>query len=137
VEETGRNRRSFLRATLGAAAGLSLLSLHLAPRGKGGGSGKVIVSARASDVPEEGALVFRKEQVALVREGGRFRAMSLACTHLGCTVTVAPDRIECPCHGSVFDLSGKVVRGPADRPLPSLRVEERRGTLLVLDGGRA
>jgi Rieske Fe-S protein len=70
-----------------------------------------------------------------VREGGRFRAMSLACTHLGCTVSVTPGELLCPCHGSAFDLRGKVLRGPADRPLPPLPVEERQGKLLVRAAG--
>lgn len=132
MEETGRNRRSFLRAALGAAAALALLALHLSPRRRAGGGGeKPLVSVAAAEVPEEGALVFREERVAVMREGGRFRALGLSCPHLGCTVTVAPDGIVCPCHGSAFDLSGKVLKGPADRPLPALRVEERNGTLRV------
>lgn len=39
------------------------------------------------------------------------------CTHLGCI----PNRREtgwlCPCHGSVYDLSGRVIQGPAPRNL--------------------
>ncbi|HEX5337058.1 MAG TPA: ubiquinol-cytochrome c reductase iron-sulfur subunit [Gallionella sp.] len=39
------------------------------------------------------------------------------CTHLGCV----PNRNEngwlCPCHGSVYDNSGRVVKGPAPRNL--------------------
>jgi Rieske Fe-S protein len=132
VEAKDRSRRSFLRAALTVAAGGALLALHLSPRRKGGGDGgRILVRARAADVPEEGALVFRKEQVALLKEGGRVRALGLACTHLGCTVSVTATEIVCPCHGSAFDLSGKVLRGPADRPLPSLSLEERDGTFLV------
>jgi ubiquinol-cytochrome c reductase iron-sulfur subunit len=40
------------------------------------------------------------------------------CTHLGCV----PNRNEeggwlCPCHGSMYDASGRVVRGPAPKNL--------------------
>lgn len=39
------------------------------------------------------------------------------CTHLGCV----PNRNEngwlCPCHGSVYDNSGRILRGPAPRNL--------------------
>jgi cytochrome b6-f complex iron-sulfur subunit len=50
-----------------------------------------------------------------------FTALSLLCTHLGCTVESKPDGFACPCHGSRFDLQGNVTRGPAGKPLNSLR----------------
>ena len=59
----------------------------------------------------------------LVRGDTEFTALSLTCTHLGCTVESQSDGFACPCHGSRFDLQGKVRRGPASRPLASLRVE--------------
>lgn len=78
------------------------------------------------DVPAEGALVFADRKVALVRRGEETFALSLVCTHLGCTVNVLPDGIACPCHGSRFDLAGAVVSGPAPRALERLP--------LVVDG---
>ncbi len=48
---------------------------------------------------------------------------SAICTHEGCTVAANGDRLDCPCHGSQFDaLTGKVLRGPASRPLPAIPV---------------
>lgn len=49
--------------------------------------------------------------------------LSLVCTHLGCTVESKPEGFACPCHGSRFDIQGKVTRGPAVRPLRTLRSE--------------
>jgi cytochrome b6-f complex iron-sulfur subunit len=60
----------------------------------------------------------------LIRTEQGFQAISLTCTHLGCTVESKPDGFTCPCHGSQFDPQGKVLRGPAAKPLPGLRVEQ-------------
>lgn len=46
-----------------------------------------------------------------------FVAVSPICTHLGCTVDVAGAQLICPCHGSTYDRSGKVLRGPAEEAL--------------------
>jgi cytochrome b6-f complex iron-sulfur subunit len=56
-----------------------------------------------------------KEGVYLVNPGTGFYALSARCTHLGCTLNFDPvsQRFRCPCHGSVFDLSGKRLAGPA------------------------
>ena len=43
------------------------------------------------------------------------------CTHLGCIPTEVEGGFggwACPCHGSVFDLAGRVVKGPAAENLP-------------------
>ncbi len=46
-------------------------------------------------------------------------ALSSHCTHLGCIINREENGVlVCPCHGSEFSLTGKVVRGPADKPLP-------------------
>ena len=51
-----------------------------------------------------------------------FKALSLVCTHLGCTVEQAGEGFKCPCHGSRYDAQGQVLQGPALKPLPTLRV---------------
>jgi len=58
-----------------------------------------------------------------------YSALSLTCTHLGCTVEQTADGFTCPCHASRFDAQGKVTHGPAVKPLKSLRVE-------LIDDGR-
>ena len=59
----------------------------------------------------------------LISTKGGFTALSLVCTHLGCTVERSENGYQCPCHGSRFDASGAVQRGPARLPLRRLRVE--------------
>ena len=52
-------------------------------------------------------------------EFNRWVAVTSRCSHLGCSVRWIPsaERFICPCHGSVFDLEGVRVAGPAPRPL--------------------
>jgi len=55
------------------------------------------------------------------------------CTHLGCRYEWNPNQQEfaCPCHGSVFDLQGHVMAGPAPRPLDLLSHKIEGGELYV------
>lgn len=39
------------------------------------------------------------------------------CTHLGCVPSRKKDGWKCPCHGSVYDNSGRILHGPAPRNL--------------------
>lgn len=41
--------------------------------------------------------------------------LNAVCTHLGCVVpwNISENKFICPCHGSQYDSTGKVVRGPA------------------------
>jgi ubiquinol-cytochrome c reductase iron-sulfur subunit len=39
------------------------------------------------------------------------------CTHLGCIPNRTDEGWLCPCHGSVYDFSGRILRGPAPRNL--------------------
>jgi len=42
-----------------------------------------------------------------------FHILSLTCTHAGCSLQKKDEQFECPCHGSVFKISGCVKQGPA------------------------
>ena len=50
------------------------------------------------------------------------RALSSACTHLGCRVAFDAEskRFACPCHGGFYDVQGQVVAGPPPAPLAVL-----------------
>jgi cytochrome b6-f complex iron-sulfur subunit len=130
METTDRSRRRFLGSIAAAVASVFFLGRYLAPQGRKAEA--PLLTVPKDDIPERGALVFRKARIALVRNGGDLYALSLVCTHLGCTANVSSREIVCPCHGSVFDRSGRVVRGPADKPLRRYRVESRGEDIVVL-----
>ena len=71
--------------------------------------------------------------VIVVNTDEGFAALSAVCTHLGCVVRWKKGRRQffCPCHGGRFDVDGRVLGGPAPRPLAKLHVEEQPGRVVV------
>ncbi len=76
------------------------------------------------------------DRVFSLRSGAR-EALSLTCTHQGCTVqrtvnTTATGEYACPCHGARYAADGAVLAGPAQASLPRYRVLERQGDRVQL-----
>lgn len=85
--------------------------------------------------PPDSVSLNKEQKVFIVRaKEGYFYAVSAVCTHLGCIANWKSEDgvIACPCHGSKFDKEGKVIEGPAPRPLPrfSMTLDEQ-GQLVV------
>ncbi|MGB3694107.1 MAG: FAD-dependent oxidoreductase [Spirulinaceae cyanobacterium] len=63
------------------------------------------------------------DNVYLLR--GEDKAISLTCTHQGCTVQPQVNgEFLCPCHGALYNQQGKVINGPAKRDLASFQIAE-------------
>jgi len=60
-------------------------------------------------------------------------AYSPSCTHLGCAYHWDDQSKDflCPCHTSVFSIDGKVLAGPAPRPLDRYLTRIDNGKLLI------
>jgi len=71
---------------------------------------------------------------AIKQEDGAVTVFSPICTHLGCGFrwNWKDSQFQCPCHGSIYDTTGKVLAGPAPRPLDRLPSKVEEGQLLVL-----
>lgn len=128
METTRHTRRTFITALIALPLALAGLWRFLTPKGT---KKPALLRVPLADVPVGGALVFRQERVAVMREKDTFIAMSLVCTHLGCTVSMTPEGMACPCHGSHFDRQGRVLTGPAQQPLARLVVEQVGAELVV------
>ncbi len=78
--------------------------------------------------------VFFKKGVFIVRTGDRLLAISSKCTHLGCTVLydLEKKQFHCPCHGSVFDIHGRRISGPARKPLERLNYKSKKDGSIVV-----
>lgn len=65
------------------------------------------------------------EPVAVFNVRGSLFAIGALCTHLGGPLVdgeLSENRVECPWHGSVFDIeTGKVLRAPAEAPVQAYR----------------
>lgn len=105
-----RNSNASNRSGAGGANGYS-------PGGSSGSGIVAVTKVTSAGIVEKG-LVITKDA------SGAVHAVSATCTHQGCTVSSPHDGVvSCPCHGSVFDATtGKVLRGPATRPLPAVAV---------------
>jgi glycine/D-amino acid oxidase-like deaminating enzyme/nitrite reductase/ring-hydroxylating ferredoxin subunit len=59
--------------------------------------------------------------------GGELRAVSTACTHMGCTLAwnMAESSWDCPCHGSRFAADGALLHGPALQDLKRVDLDTR------------
>jgi glycine/D-amino acid oxidase-like deaminating enzyme/nitrite reductase/ring-hydroxylating ferredoxin subunit len=79
------------------------------------------VSTAEEIKPGSGAILRKGfSKIAAYRDdAGSLHERSAVCPHLGCIVSWnSTERSwDCPCHGSRFDLNGKVLNGPAIGPL--------------------
>jgi cytochrome b6-f complex iron-sulfur subunit len=96
--------------------------------------GLIAVSAVPSDtavavaVPES---VSTQKSVLLTQSGGTLTALNATCTHMGCKVAPDGAKLHCPCHQSMFSLTGQVVSGPAPAPLHPVAVKVVDGQVVL------
>jgi len=73
---------------------------------------------------EEGAVItHRGHKVGAYRDAsGNLHLVKPICTHMLCDLVFnkGDKRWDCPCHGSRFDVDGKIISGPAVYPLEKL-----------------
>ncbi len=148
------NRRTFylsfvygLWAIIGGALSIPAAIYLLLPprsRNKTGFVEAADLGQLKPDTPEE--VVFRRNRVdgwkitsekttAWVVKNARNDVVAYApqCTHLGCAYhwDAAANYFLCPCHTSAFSIDGKVLTGPAPRPLDRYQVQVQGSKILI------
>jgi Rieske Fe-S protein len=81
--------------------------------------------AKVADIPVGGGAVLRDQQLVITQPAaGTFACFTAVCTHQGCLVSeVSNGTINCPCHGSKFNVAdGSVAGGPAPSPLAPVAI---------------
>merc|ERR1719310_165568 len=130
-------RRTVMNLVLLGGAGVPVLWMlggfvffFIPNTGGGGGGGLIAKDALGDDVKgEEWAKKYPfparslvqglkgDAHYLIVKQDGQIEnyAINAVCTHLGCVVpwNRAANKYMCPCHGSQYDPTGKVIRGPA------------------------
>ena len=96
---------------------------------------KQLIEAGVADSFQNNSVtVFRGGRFYLARllDGG-FIALSLRCTHLGCSINWEDDkkRFICPCHSSAFYINGEVQNPPAPNALDYFPVFVENGIVKV------
>lgn len=74
-----------------------------------------------------------EEKAFIFADDDGLYAISSVCTHLGCIVYKTDWGFQCPCHGSRYDKDGKVIRGPAPRPLSWYEISQHEDGSLVVN----
>jgi nitrite reductase/ring-hydroxylating ferredoxin subunit len=121
VESPGQaSRRSFF----GVLGGMALSLVALPKMALGAGKKYVAIPlAKAPKLQNVGGSIvtmIRGQELLVVRDSATTaHAFEAKCPHEQCDLNYAPDsqKIECPCHAALFDLTGKVLEGPPPRPL--------------------
>lgn len=100
------------------------------------GSAKKI-AGKVEDFAVNSVTADRVNKYFLIRnEDGGFLALSLICSHLGCSVMFdeVKKQFICPCHSSAFDNLGNVINSPAPRALDYFPVSIEAGKVVVDTG---
>jgi Rieske Fe-S protein len=124
-----KNRRDFLRSgwklggalLIGAATYTGYEALR--PLASGASGAKLTVGTTSSFATGTSTYV-SAGRMYIVNADDYLFALSQKCPHLGCHVPFCESsgRFECPCHGSIYDLAGEYITGPAPRGMDRYEV---------------
>lgn len=112
----------------------NLVSVGLHPRSTTGAHKYAVGNVATFTSSKDPVQVSPDASLAFVDfNAGYPQCLSGICTHQGCAVQWTPESnfYFCPCHGSKYARNGKVINGPAKKPLPTLPCSVEGGTVYV------
>jgi cytochrome b6-f complex iron-sulfur subunit len=131
-------RRRFLNwAWKGLAVGLAVEAgwttydiLNPKPSGAFGG---IVGAGSPSDYKEGTVRYFQDGRFYVASTQNSLVALYQKCPHLGCRVPFCDTsgRFECPCHGSIYNIRGEYIQGPAPRGMDRFLIEVKGDQVLV------
>ncbi|HEY8347997.1 MAG TPA: Rieske 2Fe-2S domain-containing protein [Symbiobacteriaceae bacterium] len=143
AQQEGMTRRQVLRAGMFATIG----ALFGTMAGTGGAmvwpikitgfGAPVPAPKKVHEIAEGEVITVREGKYYLTRTKDGLMALYWRCVHLGCTVpwNASMGKFACPCHGSIYEITGQNIAGPAPRPLDYMEIEiEPDGTIIVHTG---
>ena len=88
-----------------------------------------------SGLSSPGGFAYNEGIIIVHTPQGNFVALSQACTHTGCTINYDSglQRYPCPCHGSIYNSAGNVIRGPANKNLKTYQTTINGNSLRVFE----
>jgi Rieske Fe-S protein len=104
---------------------------------RGEPASSIKVAGSVGDFAVNSVTADRINKYFLIRgEDGGFLALSITCSHLGCSVLWEEEKKQfiCPCHSSAFDKRGNVINSPAPRALDYYPVSIVAGKVLIDTG---
>jgi menaquinol-cytochrome c reductase iron-sulfur subunit len=154
MDSQSTTRRGFYSAiiyglgtVMGVVLGLPALAyLLIPPKSKKGSDWVDAANLNTLDVGKPEEVVYHRKRVdgwRVVNEKAtawvvkldptNVVAYSPSCTHLGCAYHWDDEtkHFICPCHTSAFSIDGKVLAGPAPRPLDRYATRVDNGKLLI------
>lgn len=159
--DTGANRRRFLgfltnsvMTVIGLFVAIPAVGYFISPLRRRAGDGDAEAAFQdagpLSDIPigewrllsfemvfQDGWKKTRAKRAVWVRRQDKgeqgITVLSSICPHLGCPINWHPNQSEfiCPCHGGIFNNSGKHTGGPPPRSMDSLEFQVRAGRLWI------
>lgn len=90
-----------------------------------------LTETKFADLQKIGGFIYEKLIIVVRKSTSEYLAFNQYCTHAAGVVQFIPQNnyFQCPVHGSIFDLDGKVIQSPAINPLKKYKAE-RNGNLL-------
>ena len=127
------NRRQFFKTLFGAiSAAVVVLKGGSAFAKKLGLKIEKVTSL--SKVGGSATVKLAGEEILLIRSSAsEVRGVSPKCTHQKCALKYNPKtaNLDCKCHGSSFDLTGKVLKGPATKKLKTYATTLKDGRIVI------